>query len=122
MLVFMVGLFIVGVASAFFLFPSLVDDLIKWCEKKRHLLLVVVERTLVGITLLAGAGATAYPQAIWWLGAAFIAGAVVLAVFPAKTIQQILVSLTHGSMLVVRMYVLLFLALGAFILHSVIMT
>jgi hypothetical protein len=119
LLIFLVGLFIVGVASAYFMFPSLVESLIKWSEKRQNLNYSVVLRVVIGVILITGAPVTAYPVAIWWLGAFFITAGLILALWPAESIQRILAYMLERPVMIIRAWVLVVVALGAFILHSV---
>ena len=119
-LILLVGIFIVGTCLAFFVSPLLVDELILWLGKKRNLNYVVAIRLYVGIVLLVGAAQTAFPTAIVSLGALFVAAALLLLVFPADRIKAITELFLERSALVVRLWVMLPLLLGAFIIYSVI--
>lgn len=119
LLVLLSGIFIVSTCMAFFIFPSLVEELIKWVGRKRNLNYVVFLRLLSGTILILGANTTRYPTAIFYLGILFIVGALVLLVFPATTIKKLTRSWLDRASWVVRSWVLLPLALGAFILVSV---
>jgi len=117
--ILLVGIFIVGTCLAFMMFPGLVDDLIDWLGRQRNLYLVVLLRLAFGIVLLLGAADTRFPTAIWWLGALFIAAGILLAVLPADRIKRISEVFLRRSVAVIRCWVLLPLALGVFIIASV---
>lgn len=118
-LILLVGIFIVGTCLAFFMFPGLVDELIDWLGRQRNLYIVVAIRLLVGIVLLAGAADTRFPTAIAVLGGLFVAAAVLLAVLPAERIKRITEVCLHRSVLVIRCWVLVPMALGVFIIAAV---
>ena len=118
-LVLLVGIFLISVCMTFFIFPTLIDDLIKWVGKKRHLLVIVAIRLICGSILIAGADTTRFPTAIWWLGMLFIAAGLLLLFFPADTIKRITTVWLDRSTTVIRSWVALPMAIGIFVVYSV---
>jgi hypothetical protein len=118
-LILLVGIFIVGTCMAFFIFPGLVDDLIEWLGRQRNLYLVAAIRLGVGAILLLGAGGTRFPGAIWWLGILFIAAAALLLLLSPERVVGISERFLRSSVGMIRLWVFLPLALGIFILASV---
>ena len=118
-LILLVGIFIISTCMAFFVFPSLVDELITWLGKQSNLYVVAAIRLVVGLILLLGAAKTGFPGAIWWLGVLFIAAAILIVVFPADRIKRISEAFLKRGDSVVRVWVLLPLLLGVFIVFSV---
>jgi uncharacterized membrane protein len=118
-LVLLVGIFLISVCMTFFIFPTLIDDLIKWVGKKRHLLVIVAVRLICGSILIAGAGTTRFPTAIWWLGILFIAAGLLLLFFPADTIKRITTVWLDRSTTVIRSWVAIPMAIGIFVVYSV---
>ena len=119
LLVLLVGIFILGTCLAFFVSPSLVEELIVWLGRQRNLYAVVALRLIFGLLLVVGAPQTHYPSVIAALGYLFIAAAVLLAVLPAAKIRSITEYFLDRSHWVVRAWVLLPMALGIFIICSV---
>ena len=105
-LVFLVGLMLVAVSSAYFMFPALVEDLQKWIDDKGHLRWIIGLRFLWGLVLMFGAHTTAYPTAIWWLGLVAVLAAVALVFFPPATIRKILAWALNRPAHIVRAWVL----------------
>ena len=118
-LVLLSGIFISGVCVTFFMYPSLVEELIKWVGKKRNLMTIVLIRLVNGSILMMGADTTHFPTLIWWLGVLFIAAAILLLVFPADTIKRMTGVWLDRSALVIRAWVALPLAIGILIIYSV---
>jgi hypothetical protein len=118
-LILLAGIFILGTCLAFFVSPSLVDELILWLGKQRNLRYVVVLRLTLGVLFLLGAPQTDYPQAIRALGVLFIAAAVLLAALPAEKIKGITEHFLNRSVWVVRSWVTVPMVLGLFIIYSV---
>jgi hypothetical protein len=118
-LVLLSGIFIVSACLTFFIFPALVQELIKWVGIKRHLNYIVLIRLVTGTILMLGAETTRYPTVIWWLGVLFIVAAMLLLVFPADTIKKITGVWLDRPALVVRSWVSLPLLLGGFVVYSV---
>ena len=119
LLVLLVGIFILGTCLAFFVSPSLVEELIVWLGRQRNLYGVVALRLLFGLLLVAGASQTHYPVAIEVLGYLFIAAGVLLAVLPPARVRSITEYFLNRSHAVVRSWVLLPMVLGIFIVLSV---
>lgn len=118
-LVLLTGIFVISACMTFFIFPALVEELIKWVGKKRNLNYLVLIRFVVGCILVLGADSTRYPTFIWWLGAFLIAAAVVLLLMPADTIRKLTEVWLNRPPLVVRGWVLLPLSIGFVIVYSV---
>lgn len=118
-LVLLSGIFISGVCVTFFMYPSLVEELIKWVGKKRNLMTIVLIRLVNGSILMMGADTTRLPTLIWWLGVLFIAAAILLLVFPADTIKRMTGVWLDRSALVIRAWVALPLAIGILVIYSV---
>jgi hypothetical protein len=118
-LVLLSGIFISGVCVTFFMYPSLVEELIKWVGKKRNLITIVLIRLVNGGILMMGAETTRLPTLIWWLGVLFIAAAILLLVFPADTIKRMTGVWLDRSPLVIRAWVTLPLAIGVLVIYSV---
>ncbi len=118
-LVLLSGIFISGVCVTFFMYPSLVEELIKWVGKKRNLMTIVLIRLVNGSILMMGADTTHFPTLIWWLGVLFIAAAILLLVFPADTIKRMTRVWLDRSALVIRAWVALPLAIGILVIYSV---
>ena len=118
-LVLLAGIFIVSVCVTFFLFPSLVEELIKWVGRKRNLNYIVALRLSCGTIFLLGADTTRYPQTIWWLGILFIVAGLVLLAFRAKTIRELTAIWLDKPAFVVRSWVALPLTLGIFVIYAV---
>ncbi|MEH6551311.1 MAG: hypothetical protein V7711_18570 [Pseudomonadales bacterium] len=117
--ILLVGIFIVGVSATFLMFPAIADDMIKWVDDKRHLLYVAAVRFLFGCILIAGADVTEFPEVIWWLGVVFVIAAALLAVFPVANIHKIMQWWLGRSRLSIRISVSVGVALGWFIVWSV---
>jgi phosphate starvation-inducible membrane PsiE len=118
-LVLLVGIFTISASITFFMFPGLIDELIKWVGKKRNLLYVVLIRLTSGTILVAGAHTTHHPTLIWWLGVLFIVAGMVLLFFPAKTIKRITTVWLSRSTAIQRAWVAIPVAIGAFVVYSV---
>ncbi len=118
-LVLLVGIFIIGICMTYFVFPRLIEDLINWVGEKRNLLYMVATRLVVGIILVAGADTTRYPTAVWWLGILFVAAGLLLLLFPADTIKRITAAWLDRSTRVIRAWVMIPLAIGIFVVASV---
>jgi hypothetical protein len=118
-LMLLAGIFILGTCLAFFVSPSLVDELSLWLGKQRNLHYVVVLRLLLGVLFLIGASQTDYPQAIRALGVLFIAAAVLLFALPAEKIKSITEYYLNRPVWVVRSWIAVPMMLGLFIIYSV---
>lgn len=118
-LVLLVGIFIVSACMTFFIFPALVEELIKWMGKKRNLHYVVLIRLVTGTILLLGAASTRFPGIIGLLGALYLAAAVLLLLYPADKIGELTKKWLDRPPLVVRLWVMLPLVLGIFVVYSV---
>lgn len=118
-LVLLVGIFIIGICMTYFVFPRLAEDLITWVGEKRNLMYMVATRFVVGIILMAGAGTTHFPTAIWWLGIVFVAAGLLLLFFPAENIKRITAVWLDRSNGVIRAWVAIPLAIGIFVVASV---
>ena len=118
-LVLLSGIFILSACITFFVFPSLVEELIKWVGKKRNLNYIVLLRLINGTILVMGADTTRYPTIIWWLGVLFLAAALLLLVFPVDTIKKWTGTWLERPTLVIRSWVAVPTLIGAFIVYSV---
>ena len=118
-LMLLAGIFILGTCLAFFVSPSLVEELIVWLGRQRNLYYVVALRLLLGIVLVVGAPQSDYPLAIRALGCLLIAAAVLLAVLPAEQVKRISAHFLQRPAWIIRLWVMLPMVLGAFIIYSV---
>lgn len=118
-LVLLVGIFLIGICMTFFMFPTLVTELIKWVGKKRNLLVIVAIRLTVGSILIAGADTTRFPAPIWWLGVVFVAAGLLLLFFPADTIKRITTVWLDRPAGIIRSWIAIPMVLGIFIVYSV---
>ena len=118
-LVLLAGIFILGTCLAFFVSPSLVEELIVWLGEQRNLYLVVALRFILGLIFVIGAPQTDFPLVIRGLGCLLILAAVLLAVLPAERIKAITAYCLDRPVWIVRLWVSGPMALGMFVIYSV---
>ena len=118
-LLLVAGIFILGTCLAFFVSPSLVEELIVWLGEQRNLYYVVALRFALGLLFVIGAPQTDFPLAIRGLGCLLILAAVLLAVLPADRIKSITAYCLERPVWIVRLWVSVPMALGMLVIYSV---
>jgi len=121
-LVLLVGIVMLGVSAAVFLFPGVLVDVLSVVDRRRNHYYIAVFRVILGTILVVGAATTGFPVAIRWIGYVLIAAGVALVVVPPPYTQRIARWWGGRTLAVVRLWMLLPLALAIFIVASTLVT
>ena len=117
-LVLLVGIVLLGVGLAVFLFPGVFVDVLSVVDRRRNHYLIALGRVIMGVILAVGAPTTAWPVVISWIGYLLIAAGIALVLVPPPYTQRIARWWGGKTNAVVRLWMLLPLVLAGVIVAS----